>query len=194
MKQNKDSKSTIGSVLTGYEGPVRIGAKDGSGFIYCGNLADMNPNDIDDEITGRWADLVTFNERTVANYSKAGAPFRTYTADMVRDAQSTGQDELPEFSLAKYLAYVEYQYSKLRKAYKRLRDLQRFQATAKPIMKREVVETYESVGETDVLIIIVEGHEICEAWDASEYNKPEAAAKRTQYRASGRRVKRAKGA
>lgn len=194
MKQKNGSKNTIGSVLEGYEGPVRIGAKDGSGFIYCGKLSDMNAKEIDDEIAGRWYDLVTLNQRTVANYSKAGAPFRAYTAGVVQDAQAAGRDELPEFSLAKYLEYIEYQYSKLRKSYKRLRDLEKYQADAKPIMKREVVEAYDSVGEAGVMIVIVEGHELCEAWDASEYEKPDAEARRKAYRESGRRVRHAKGA
>lgn len=162
---------TLATVLKGCEGPVKIGAKEGAGFIYCGLPKDLVAQDVDDEMIGEAAGNIQYQDSRLDIIRKNGANLSSYLDKLVKDAQREKKAELPEFSIGDYLKYLEDRIRRMRFHYAKGQALREYVRTYKPIMDRQVADMYESVDadEPDTMIIIVYGGEHCPAWTRSEY-------------------------
>lgn len=169
--ESTERPDTLAAVLEGYEGPVKIGTKDGAGFIYCGLPKDLVAQDVDDEMIGEAAGNIQYQDSRLNIIRKNGANLSSYLDKLVKDAQREKKAELPEFSIGDYLKYLDDRMRRMRFHYAQGQALREYARTYKPIMDRQVADMYESIDadEPDTMIIIVYGGEHGPAWTRSEY-------------------------
>lgn len=179
--ESTERPDTLAAVLKGCEGPVKIGTKDGAGFIYCGLPADLVPQDVDDEMIGEAAGNIQYQDSRLDIIRRNGANLSSYLDKLVKDAQREKKAELPEFSIGDYLKYLDDRIRRMRFHYAQGQALREYVRTYKPIMDRQVADMYESIDadEPDTMIIIVYGSEHGPAWTRSEYESDKFRAARS---------------
>lgn len=194
-KQNESSKttsvesltgreqSTLADLLKGYDGPVKIGAKDGSGFMYCGTMADLNPEDVNNELIGIAAESIQYQDERLSIVRRNGASLPAFFDKMIADARNANKATLPEFRIGDYLNYLEDRAKQLAFHYARGVELREYVKGLRPFMNRKVVDMYESIDkdEPDTMIVIVEGTENSAAWMTNEYKSEKYEAKRNEH-------------
>lgn len=177
-----ERKSTLADLLEGYDGPVKIGAKDGSGFIYCGLLKDLNAEDVNDELIGAAADGIKYQDERLDIIRRNGANLSAFFDKMISDAKRENKKELPPFHIGDYITYLEKRVERMAYHYAQAEELRDYIRKLKPFMKREVLDMYESIDpdDPDTMIVIVEGNETGPAWTTSEYQSDQFAAARNE--------------
>lgn len=177
-----ERKSTLDDLLEGYDGPVKIGAKDGSGFIYCGLLKDLNAEDVNNELIGAAADGIKYQDERLDIIRRNGANLSAYFDKMISDAKRENKKELPPFHIGDYITYLEKRVERMAYHYAQAEELRDYIRKLKPFLKREVVEMYESIDpdDPDTMIVIVEGVERGESWTTGEYKSDAFAARRNE--------------
>lgn len=193
--QNEDSKNTsvacltgndnatLAELLKGYDGPVKLRAKDGSGFIYCGKIADIPAEDVNNELIGIAAESIAYQDERLNIIRRNGATLSAFFDKMVSDARNEGKATLPKFRIGDYLTYLEQRAEQLAFHYARGVELREYCKKLRPFMNRKVVDMYESIDpdEKDVMIVIVEGTENMPAWTTAEYKSEKFEAKRNEH-------------
>lgn len=177
-----ERKSTLAELLEGYDGPVKIGAKDGSGFIYCGLLKDLNADDVNDELIGAAADGIKYQDERLDIIRRNGANLSAFFDKMISDAKRENKKELPPFHIGDYITYLEKRVERMAYHYAQAEELRDYIRKLKPFLKREVLDMYESIDpdDPDTMIVIVEGVERAEAWTTGEYKSDAFTARRNE--------------
>jgi hypothetical protein len=177
-----ERKSTLAELLEGYDGPVKIGAKNGSGFIFCGPLKDLDPEDVNNELIGAAADGIKYQDEQLDIIRRNGANLSAFFDKMISDAKLENKKELPPFHIGDYITYLEKRVEKMAYHYAQAEELRDYIRKLKPFMKREVLDMYESIDPDDpnTMIVIVEGVERAEAWTTGEYKSDAFAARRNK--------------
>lgn len=175
-------KSTLAELLEGYDGPAKIGANDGSGFIFCGPLKDLDPEDVNNELIGAAADGIKYQDERLDIIRRNGANLSAFFDKMISDAKRENKKELPPFHIGDYIAYLEKRVEKMAYHYAQAEELRDYIRKLKPFMKREVLDMYESIDpeDPDTMIVIVEGVERAEAWTTGEYKSDAFTARRNE--------------
>lgn len=175
-------KSTLEELMEGYDGPVKIGAKGGSGFIYCGLLKDLNAEEVNDELIGAAADGIKYQDERLDIIRRNGANLSAFFDKMISDAKRENRKELPPFHIGDYITYLEKRVERMAYHYAQAEELRDYIRKLKPFMKREVLDMYESidVDDPDTMIVIVEGVERAEAWTTGEYKSDAFTARRNE--------------
>lgn len=145
---------------------IKIGTKSGSGFLWCGHVAEV-------------ADDLSEAENFVRDMYKARLKkAKGHLNTLFRDCLTVGKyasknyKESGKFgtvdgyleSLKDYFAELDDADRKIKRAEQKLADLV-------PLGDREIIEAYKSTYEPDTAIIIVSGDEIGPAWDLDEFQK-----------------------
>lgn len=143
-------KSTLAELLEGYDGPVKIGANDGSGFIYCGLLKDLDPEDVNNELIGA----------AKRENKKELPPF--HIGDYIT-------------YLEKRVEKMAYHYAQAEELRDYIRKLKPFMKREVLDMYESI-----DPDDPDTMIVIVEGVERAEAWTTGEYKSDAFAARRNE--------------
>ena len=161
---------------------IKLGSKDGAGFIFCGKLKDFL--DISDEMSIRQQSILR-DRKLKAEEVMGEFDFRwnhSYKpgAEKVYDLKMDEYKDKPEAAFLKKHptkeAYVDAVHeSKYKACLKRLNKATKALEGYTPILERPVVETYNSElinchGERD-LIVIFEGMEVGPWWSLDEYER-----------------------
>ena len=145
---------------------VKIGTKDGSGFLWCGSTERLkrNWNQLENIVKDK------YKERLKKAKSHLNGLFMDYpTAGKYAKAQYKGTGEFGSAedylaSLQDYFVELQRAKDKIAKAEQRLKDLV-------PMQEREVYKAYRSVVDPDCAIILVYGSEVGAAWDIEEFEE-----------------------
>ena len=172
--------STVGDYI-GKDIKVKLGAKDGSAFVFCGNLADIDICDVDETIRNNYMVSLENAKKAIKNLSAKDRSYTAYEREMKRKLKKalTSHNDDPEKIAEDYerftpsnLGYhkwtadisrkLEYNKSLRRRVNKRLNEYT-------SIADREILEVYRSIDETDAMIILYDGKEHGWAWTTKEY-------------------------
>ena len=142
--------------------PVKLGTQDGSGFIFCGEMSELDTDQLDMELVEAKARSICFCEDTIKR---------------TRSKLKNGKTEYPKYvekcKDENYITYEEWkQMLQTRLNYYTKEKPNRIQNMIDyvRVSERKVVETYRSVTE-DAIIVIMEGDESGLAWTTEEFKK-----------------------
>ena len=127
------------------KGKVKIGANNGSGFIWCGTVKDDIWSILDDETKKSYKSLKT----DLKQAEKRVKSQIDYVKRVKPKYKESEKDRLKQLVEIRYM----------------LKD---FYENFKPLQDREVVEIYDSVYEYGVDIIIIKGNERGKWWTCAE--------------------------
>lgn len=153
-------------VESGDERNVKIGAKDGSAFFYCGSLTKLKYSlDIIDDNLQNW--YLQRVEETKAKLQRAlnreWSP-AVYASCRYRRSGTVGTYE-------EYLKAVQAYFAELEKIRREHQTAKEKCENREPLYLREVYEFYESIDEPGTLIVIITGDETGKYWTTHEYKK-----------------------
>lgn len=143
---------------------VKVGTEGGSGFFYCGRVADLKENfeEIGENLLQIDKDRVTETENLMKRIkAKNIAPNEWVTAMYRRKGEFGTFDG--------YMEMLKQWFTDLEKVRIRLLDAKEQLKEAKPLSERTIVDAYKSIDEKATLIIIIEGRENGQFWTTEEY-------------------------
>ena len=144
---------------------VKIGASNGSGFMYCGDYRTLDYNEIDHDNIERCIRYAINNQYDRKNIEhKLTLPDRYYK-DYVKYQKEHEEDVI---SKGEWLEQMNTRLERLRKTY---RENIQYIIDYKPLEERKIIEVYGAIQEHDTSIILVEGTERCDVWDTEEYER-----------------------
>lgn len=184
---------TIEELIDTLDIKVKLGAKRGSAYIFCGQIGDMDIDGLDtDIIEGYKLNLMKTKGTIKANESKPKA-YKDYKAEQSRmlgrklASLERELEEKGEKQRAKIEAEIEElkeEYKPTRKGYNEwLKAILKRITTAKKtkekiekrireytsIRDRKVIDIYKSIDEEDTYIVIYDGNEVGTAWTTEEF-------------------------
>lgn len=169
---------------------VKLGAKQGSAFVYCGDLQDINFPDLDKQITDHYKQSIENADkriRILKNKPKDYASFETFCARQIIKETTQYKNKMELEGKKPSEAEIEKIKERYRPTPKKHREhLERIETELKSVRSnkranerklkdfttiagREIVETYPSITEKKVTIVLYEGIENGFAWDSKEY-------------------------
>ena len=137
------------------EQQVKIGCKNRSLYIYCGNIEGFEKDCT--RINGKILDKI--NRRVTNRKCDLDSAIKTtfeYSTDDVGYAEKVEQ-------------FIIAWYEKAEKLYKAYKTTLMSKAEFIPIQDREVVEIFDSISEKGVINILIEGYDVGEYWNKDEY-------------------------
>lgn len=148
---------------------VKLGAKDGNSFFYCGTVKDLiqRQGDYDEIIYNHWARAVSKIWKALENaYSDASASVSKVKYPFYRPEFEEALKKLARADGGKELLWL----IKAEQKYDKYSDRKN---TTKPLGDREVVDSFmaDDVADEGILAIMVEGAENGQAWVYAEGKK-----------------------
>lgn len=173
---------TIGE-LVGTDLKVKLGAKGGSSFIYCGNMKEFDPEEMDRLIVTAYKRTLKNTNKIIRGLKNKDRSYEAYEKEMAskrrRSMQMYKNDPLKLSEAVKKYSPSEIGYKKWggdierrleynKQARRRLNALTKRHA---PISTRKIIEMYKSIDEADTVIVIYDGAERGIAWTTAEGKK-----------------------
>lgn len=170
---------TVGDLI-GRDIKVKLGAVNGSGFVFCGNLKDVDICDVDEAIRNQYQITLKIAKDTIRLLKDKDLSYEAYEREMLKKIDNAKKRMLDEKMLAETIE--EYTPSKLghhrwtadiRKRLEYAKTSRR-NVNAKlnnytSIADRQIVDEYRSIDEANTLIMLYEGTETGRAWTTNEY-------------------------
>ena len=173
---NKTVRDLIGSDIK-----CKLGANNGSAFVFCGNMLHVDVNEIDDTIRESYRTTLRNTERNIKMLSNKDTSYSAYEQEMARKQEAAFKEcrNYPD-KLANRLKSlqpsemgwhvwesniirsIESAKARRKKYRQRLREYT-------SIADRAISEVYTSIDEANTLIILYEGDEHGIAWTTKEY-------------------------
>jgi hypothetical protein len=168
------------SELIGQDVKVKLGAQNGSAFVFCGNLKDVDICDVDEAIRNNYLITLKTAKDTIRCLKDKDLSYVSYEREMLKkidNAKVRVQDEARLLELIEQytptnLGYhhwvadinkrLEYAKTTRRRVNKKLNDYT-------SIAERKIVDEYRSIDEANTLILLYEGTENGKAWTTHEY-------------------------
>lgn len=167
---------------------VKLGAKNGSGFVYCGRIDKLDIETLDKLIQISYRDTIARAEATINTLTKKPKSYKAFSEEMMKKKNArvakyikqNGDKPLTEDQKVE----LEEEFTISRLYYNRwLGNINRKLETAKTTKKlttrrlnnyttiknRSIVDCYPSVLEEGVTIVIYDGDERGPAWTTEEY-------------------------
>ena len=156
--------NTLKETIEGRNINIKLGMIDGSGFVYCGNIADLNTEEIDRYLVEEKCANITNCVKEIASINRRLAkPDRNYIKYV--DAQKERGNEY--LAKEEWIQSLKDRLSML--STRRLVEVDKL-INYKPIGNRDVAESYRSITE-NAMIILIDGDELGRAWTTEEYKK-----------------------
>lgn len=173
---NKTVRDLIGSDIK-----CKLGASNGSAFVFCGNMLHADASEIDETIRDSYRTTLRNTEKNITLLSNKDRSYSAYEKEMERKQAAAFKEyrNYPD-KLAKRLKEIqpsemgwhqwdsditrslEYAKTKRKKYRRRLREYT-------SIADRAITEIYTSIDEANTLIVLYEGDEQGIAWTTKEY-------------------------
>lgn len=171
---------TVNSLI-GRNIKCKLGASDGSGFVFCGNMKTLDIDDVDEYIRNSYLRSLEIAKETIQQLSKKNTSYKAYSEEIEQkkaralkladgDPKRIAKIE-EDFNpstlehhkwKAEILKKLEYSKGVRKRVNKRLNEYT-------SIATRKVVETYKSIDEPNTIIILYDGNERGRAWTTKEY-------------------------
>ena len=181
---------TFGELLQHAHFKVKLGAVDGSGFFFCGNLAGVDTDHIDDTILTGLEKALESSERNLQALKNTNQSYKHFEEEQTKAKKTAiakaieeqhGKPLTPEqkeqintkFEISrvthrKWKTDITKRIDRVKSSQKTLRrDIDNFTS----IKDREIVKFYPSVDEIDTYICIIKGRERGFAWTTEEFER-----------------------
>lgn len=181
METKTLTRLTVGEMLTTCSLKVKIGSREGGGFVFCGNVAEVDLVGIDREIIDDMKASRSRAQREITYLKNRPKDFETFVSEMERkrkqyarklgggqSAIDSVKEEFPTSPEA-HKKWKQGFLDNLKKAQSRKRKLDTEIKKFKSIGHRKIIDAYESIDEKDTTIVIFEGHERGSYWTTKEY-------------------------
>lgn len=162
--------STLKEVIEQTDGNynVKVGTKDGAGFVYCGSIMELR------EGMGALENRIAAKYRTRVKNAKAHLNQTFVDTPTLGKYCKKQYKETGEFgTLEGYYASLPEYFEKLEKAKASLERAETALEKHIPFGDREIAEVYKSIDEPNTAIILVQGSETGDAWTTDEYKEKE---------------------
>lgn len=140
---------------------VKLGCKDGSGFVFCGDLTEEILSKVNRRELKKEKKYLSDLEKKLEGTLASGGTVQQYATTKFRKEGSCGDAEDFMVFLDKYLKQIERMMSLIESHKERIRTWQR-------IADRFIVELYPSVAEEKTLIVLIEGDIQGDFWTSEE--------------------------
>ena len=147
------AKSSIGS--------IKLGSKDGSGFIFCGKAYSLDVEKLNKRIISK-------NEKALAKAKSRYRLLRSKSVSFDEYARKNGGECR---SVEGYHIFLDEHYKEVKTAYNTLITCADRVANYTDLAGREIVDSYKSIDEKDTTIVIYAGTEVGEAWTTQQYEE-----------------------
>lgn len=181
METKTLTRLTVGEMLATRNLKVKIGSKEGGGFIFCGNVAEIDLMGIDREIVDDMKASRSRAQREITSLKNRPKDFETFASDMERkrkqyskrlgggqSAIDSAEEKFPTSPEA-HKKWKQGLLDNLKKAQSKKRKLDAEIKKFKSIGHRKILDAYESIDEKNTTIVIFEGHERGSYWTTKEY-------------------------
>lgn len=140
---------------------VKIGAKGGSGFIYCGKPGLIDFDYLNDQMRERNQSALISASHRYSSIKQKKVSTSTYIAECEKKNAPISFEGYMKY-LQQYFAQIKTAIDGVERANKRIADYE-------PLETREVVEKYKSITEPSTTIVLFDGTEQGSAWTTEEY-------------------------
>ena len=168
---------------------VKVGTKDGDGFMFCGRFTQEAIDDLDDEIIIKkakqiaqcesnigvlerqltWDGYVYVMNRRFANAIKKAKREAENRGKALTDAEENLLKKEYEPTEAKFAENCVNTENKIERILKKERKIAKSLKNYVSISERKIVESYASIDEPNTTIVLLEGREAGNAWTTEEY-------------------------
>lgn len=183
MTRLKLTDTTVSELTRHKKMNVKLGAKDGSSFIYCGKLGELNTEELDTKFINHYERIGKEAERLIAYLNKKPKDYAQYEMELYRKYRRKraslikDQEPFDDAELREEFKATEEGYGKWLESIKmRIRGAEHTKENASeklknftPLGGREIVEAYMSIDEIGTVIVIYKGEEEGVAWTTKEY-------------------------
>ena len=158
---------TIDDLAGRYRIDVKLGAKDGSGFVFCGDLSDIDTAELDYMIVTSYRKAIKEHTAFIERERGRDSTYESFIRGARIKARKLGIDEdtSPE-AYKKWLLQRDRAIKKRIEARTRVKKkLTKFTS----ISTRKIVDVYKSISEIDTIILLYEGTETGRWWTTEEF-------------------------
>ena len=144
-----------------FDGNIKLGAKKGAAFFWCGKLDALDLDELENTLTKRATENLKNADRALYAQESIPLDIVTYKAAIAHGPRKNKNIsfsqwvDLMQEELARRVRYSE-KLQKRMETYPRLRD-------------RQVVDVYQSFLNADTHIVLIEGEESGRVWDTDEF-------------------------
>ena len=167
------------SELVGRDVKVKLGAKDGSAFVYCGNLKDVDICDIDEAIRNAYQQSLQNAKDTIRLLKNKDLSYEAYEREMAKKydhvKKRVDKSRWAEFEEKYRPTNLGFHHwtadinKRLEWAKTTRRRINAKLNNYTSIAERIIVDVYQSIDEADTLILLFDGTENGKAWTTNEY-------------------------
>ena len=140
-------------------GNIKLGAKGGSGFVFCGKSNALDIEKLNKQIIDK-------NEKTLA---AAHDRYRIVRAKSASFNEYVNKNEDKRCTVEGYRLFLDDHFKKVKTVHKTLRTCIDRVENYTDLSGRKIEESYQSIDEKDTIIVLYEGSEVGEAWTTKEY-------------------------
>lgn len=160
---------TISELIERTDINVKLGAKDGSAFVFCGNIGDIDCDQLDERITTSYEKIIRSATTRIKGLKEKPKTFDEYKREQLRK-KVIDEKDIDKFinqnGYKRWLADIKIRIQKLQESKRRnRRKLDAFTT----IRGRKIVDIYESCTEDGVYIVLYDGIETGSVWTTEEY-------------------------
>lgn len=171
---------TVGE-LVGRNANAKIGAKDGSAFVFCGDLKTIDIDRVDEAIRNGYRATINNAESNIRHFTRKDKSYESYERECASQYnklmkqyknEPKRQKGLKERYTPSKEGYEKWKAEMARKI--EVAKANRKEAKAKlraftTIIDRVIAESYKSIDEEDTMIYLFEGNETGYVWTTNEY-------------------------
>ena len=181
---------TFGELLQHTHFKVKLGAIDGSGFFFCGNLTGVNTEDLDETILTGLEKALESSERNLQALKNTNQSYKQFEEEQSKAKRTAiakivdeqhgkplteeqkkeinNKYEISRITHRKWKNDITNRIDRVKTSQKTLRrDISNFTS----IKDREIVRFYPSVDEPETYICIIKGREKGFAWTTDEFER-----------------------
>ena len=145
---------------------VKLGAKDGSAFVFCGSIADMDIEQLDTAIVKGYKGSLRSAQYRIRMVKEQDTTYETFQDLHERQCSATGIYDDPREA---YLKMIRENHRQLKVQLATERRIDAKLRSYTSIGDRKVVDMYSSQTEDEVFIVLYEGRENGSWWTVAEF-------------------------
>lgn len=180
---------TIQEVISEYNLKIKLGAKSGSCFIYCGYTDEVDGDILDTTILSMYKRSLTYVEKNIRVLSAKPKTYKAFVDEVKKNKEkalrskkkkgpltSAERSEIEkQFDVSRdaFNKYLRATQNSLNKAKDKKQELNQKISTYTTIKNNKIVDCYKSIDEPNTFILIYEGKDRGFAWTTEEFRKGE---------------------
>lgn len=157
---------TVGAVADEQDLKIKLGAENGSAFIYCGDIKGIEFAKIDKAICQSYKSRIEMAKKKIALVEKAPKDMATFLAKTYPPVGNEEDGKKIKERYEKWLGKFDHDIKLANKTITKTTDRL---AGYTSIAERKITEVYPSIDEEDTFCILYEGSENGDYWITEEY-------------------------